>query len=131
MNNITLGGSASRLRIKNLSDKWVKQLESHKTKLSKDDKDGAFRGKVKCTNAKRETSDKVSGLWERQSLCRAVAEKGKSLSLNVLIRDRSHLGLELLGAGAQPQPARKDVGKPEFRERAGFAPWLVWLRKMG
>lgn len=71
----------------------------HRIKLSKDDKDGAFIGKVKCTNAKWEIDDKVSGLWERQDLCRAVAEKCKSLSLNVLIRARSHLGRQLLGAG--------------------------------
>lgn len=46
MNNVTLGGSASRLRIKNLFDKWVKQLEIRKTKLSIGNKDGAFKGKV-------------------------------------------------------------------------------------
>lgn len=46
-----------------------------------------------------EIGDKVSGLWERQDLCRAVAEKCKSLSLNVLIRARSHLGRQLLGTG--------------------------------
>lgn len=54
-----------------------------------------YRGKVNCTNAKWEIRDKVSGLWERQDSCRAVAEKCKSLPLNVLIRDRSHLGRQL------------------------------------
>ena len=76
MNNISLRGSAGRLRIRHLFDKWVKQLEIHKTKLSKDNKDGADRGKVNCTNAKWEIRDKVSARWKRlsrlQCCCRKV-----------------------------------------------------------
>lgn len=44
-------------------DKWVKQLEIHKTKLSKDNKDCAYKGKVNHTDAKWEMSDKVSTVW--------------------------------------------------------------------
>lgn len=47
----------------NFFDIWVKQLEMHKTELSKDNKDGAYKGKVNHTDAKWETSDKVSTAW--------------------------------------------------------------------
>lgn len=36
LNDITFGGNTIRFRMKNLFDKWVKQLEIHETKLSKD-----------------------------------------------------------------------------------------------
>lgn len=49
LNNITSGDSTSRLRMIFFffffMDKWVKQLEIHKTKLSKDNKDCAYKGK--------------------------------------------------------------------------------------
>lgn len=80
LNNATLGGSASRLRIKNLFDKWVKQLEIHKTKLSIGNKDGAFRGKVKCSNAKWEISDKVSGPGKDRT-CAGLWQKNANLLL--------------------------------------------------
>lgn len=67
LNNITSGDSTSRLRMIFFffffMDKWVKQLEIHKTKLSKDNKDCAYKGKVNHTDAKWETSDKVSKVW--------------------------------------------------------------------
>lgn len=110
----------------------------HKTELSKDNKDGAYKGKVNHTDAKWETSDKVSTAWNSWASCSAVAEKGKSPAVKVLTRFSEPHGEAVTGCLAVLGPshsASERVGRNmrelrQEQQRNEFDAWLVEFRKM-